>query len=346
MSKSGLLLAEGSATPQSARCSGSGKVIALITLFIGVSLAAVVLSPLPFTRDTDGQFEKPANTMLAVPGHTGIVPPLAGSRTALGRPSFRTNAMPNNFMQPMQTMTRSGGFMQHPLKMYGMQSHPSPMTARDTTVRVTPVAKERKTRDWNDYWMLNDPRKKKRVDVKIVQQKLNAANMVILTKWNRLDTWEQNDIRNMIRQSGEGANWIKTKNSLLARSLQGTKNQEFVDKDLLWGCISVAYSNEPVNFTKTVLEIPKDKELQIGQDDREFEVLGGILDGQFLDPDGLQKLSKMKTMKEYYAEIAGCLKQPATKIAIALQEARGAKLARAINLVKEKMEEEKGGGDA
>jgi len=345
MSKSGLLLAEGSATPQSARCSG--KVIALITLFIGVSFAAVFLSLLPFTRDTDGQFENPANTMLAVPGHTGIVPPLASSRTALGRPSFRTNAMPNSFVQPMQTMTRSGGFMQHPLKMYGMQSHPSPMTARDTTVRVTPVAKEKKTRDWNDYWNLNDQRKKKRVDVKILQQKLNAANMVILTKWSHIDHHKVHDIRTRIRQSGEGANWVKTKNSLLARSLQGTKNQAFVDNDLLWGSISVAYGNEPVNMTKTILDVPKDKELEIGQDGRVFEVLGGCLDGQFIDTDGLQKLSKMKSMKEYYAEIAGCLKQPAQKIAVALEQARGAKLARAINLVKEKMEEEeKGGGDA
>lgn len=82
---------------------------------------------------------------------------------------------------------------------------------------------------------------------------------------------------------------------------------------------------------------------------KQNEIIGGVFDGQVLDADGIDRVSKLPTKQELMGQTAGLLKAMPTKLARLIkqagaerlargvQEARGSKMARAVKLASEKM---------
>ena len=78
-------------------------------------------------------------------------------------------------------------------------------------------------------------------------------------------------------------------------------------------------------------------------------ILGGMFEGELLDPKGIEAVTKLPTKQELMGQMAGALKAlptklarsiheaGATRLARAVKEAQGQKLARAVDAMKEKL---------
>ncbi len=68
------------------------------------------------------------------------------------------------------------------------------------------------------------------------------------------------------------------------------------------------------------------------------DIIGGMFDGQLLDSKGVVAISKLPTKQELMGTTASLLKALPFKLAKAVKEAQGQKLARAVDKMKDKLE--------
>jgi large subunit ribosomal protein L10 len=87
------------------------------------------------------------------------------------------------------------------------------------------------------------------------------------------------------------------------------------------GPTALAYSNSPVEMSKVVSEFAKTNE--------RFTILGGVMDGKFISPEGIKELASLPSLDELKARIVGLLQAVATKIVRTINEPAG-RIARVI----------------
>lgn len=161
--------------------------------------------------------------------------------------------------------------------------------------------------------------------VATLHQTFDESTMVVVTHYSGLTVAEMGDLRDRMRESG--AKFKVTKNRLTRLALKDTKFEAL--SDLFTGPTAIAYSDDPVATAKASVEFAKKNDKLI--------VLGGGLEAETLDADGVKALASLPSLDELRGKIVGLLAAPATKIAQVLQ-APGGQVARVIGAYSEQGE--------
>jgi len=164
----------------------------------------------------------------------------------------------------------------------------------------------------------NVDRSQKAEVVASVRQRLAEVSLVVVTRQSGLTVAESTELRRKMLQAG--AHYKVTKNRLARLALDGSK---FADiGPLLKGPTAMASSKDPVAAAKVAVEFAKTNE--------KMEIVGGVLDGQLLDADGIKALASLPSLDELRAKLVGMLQTPATRIATVLS-APASQIARVLS---------------
>lgn len=144
-----------------------------------------------------------------------------------------------------------------------------------------------------------------------------ANPLVVVAHYTGLTVAELTDLRRAMRKGD--ASLQVTKNRLARIAIRDTAHATL--DGLFRGPTAIAVSKDPVAAAKVATAYAKDNE--------KFVVLGGSLNGQLLDVNGIKALSTLPSIEALRAKILGLIVAPATRIAGVLQ-APGAQVARVI----------------
>jgi len=148
-----------------------------------------------------------------------------------------------------------------------------------------------------------------------MNQVFQDTTLVVVTQQSGLTVAEVTDLRRKIREAG--ASYKVTKNRLTRLALEGTKFQAL--ESLFSGPTAIATSMDPVAAAKVCVDFAKGNQ--------KLAIVGGSLDGELLDADGVQALAKLPSLDELRGKLVGLLQAPATKLA-GVTQAPAAQLAR------------------
>jgi large subunit ribosomal protein L10 len=161
-------------------------------------------------------------------------------------------------------------------------------------------------------------REQKQELVSSLNAMLADQSFIAVTHNNGLTVAELQKLRKQMREAGAG--FKVAKNRLARLALAGTKFENI--GDLLKGPTGLAYSKDPVAAAKVCAKFAKDN--------AKLKILGGNLDGVKMDAAGVETLSKLPSLLELRAKLAGLVQAPATKIA-GILAAPAAQLARVMS---------------
>jgi large subunit ribosomal protein L10 len=144
---------------------------------------------------------------------------------------------------------------------------------------------------------------------------LDKSNGFVIVQYGGMTVPQIDDLRTKVREA-EGQ-YLVTKNTLFTRALQ---QQEWpVPDDLLNGPVAVAFGLENLpGVAKAVLDILDKAPYQ-----ENLQILGGVMGTDILDPGRVESVSKLPTLDELRAQIAGLVVSPAQGIVNVLYSATG-----------------------
>ena len=146
---------------------------------------------------------------------------------------------------------------------------------------------------------------------------LENSNGFIIVTSNGLTVHQTEALRAKVREAN--GTYVRAKNTLFRMALDNA-GWDLPD-DLIQGPVNVAFSVD--NFpgvAKAVLDYIGDKETLV---EDKAHVTGGIMAEEVLDAKKVEALSKLPSLDELRAEIAGLLVQPATGLVTVLDSATG-----------------------
>lgn len=144
------------------------------------------------------------------------------------------------------------------------------------------------------------------------------SSTVVVSHYSGLTVAEMEALRGAMRDSGAG--FKVTKNRLTRLALADSKFEGIAD--LLTGPTAIAYSEDPVAAAKATMEFAKKNEKLV--------VLGGSMDENTLDVNGVKALATMPSLDELRGKLVGLLQAPAQKLA-AVTQAPAGQLARVFS---------------
>ncbi len=139
--------------------------------------------------------------------------------------------------------------------------------------------------------------------VSAVAQRLEKAELVILTRNKGLTHTMDRELRNNLRK--EGATFGVEKNTLVARAIKGTKFEHLTDK--LTGPIGIAISEDPMAAARIVYEFAKKND--------KLEIVAGASGADALDFEKIKFLALLPTMDQLRGKIIGILQAPGAQLA-------------------------------
>ncbi len=144
--------------------------------------------------------------------------------------------------------------------------------------------------------------------VKEMTDGLESAKTVVLVNYQGLKVKEIQDLKKSLREQGIG--FQITKNSLLKIAL---KNQNIqIDESLLDQPVAAVWG-----LTDEV--VPAKKTVEFGKTAEKLEIIGGIVNGQFVDSNMIKQLAALPGRDELYAKLVGTLNAPMSRLVNALQ---------------------------
>lgn len=156
-----------------------------------------------------------------------------------------------------------------------------------------------------------------------VASRLEAAEVVIVTKNNGLTVAQVSDLRTKARANG--ASYKVAKNRLVKRVL---KDSKFTSLDQYFtGPTAITTSGEPVGAAKTIVEFAKTND--------KLEIIGGAYGERALSVKDIEALATMPSLDELRATIISMINTPAMRIAGVTQAPAG-QIARVISAYSKK----------
>src|SRR5262249_6375969 len=141
-----------------------------------------------------------------------------------------------------------------------------------------------------------------------ISDKLKASQSAVLTDFRGITVEQMTQLRSKLRSQSVEMRVVK--NRLLKRALADA-GCESMD-ELLEGNTAISFGvSDPISVAKILLEYSKQN--------AKLVIKGGLLEGKRLDAKGVESLSKMPGRRELLGRMAGDLKQPAAKMAMAFQ---------------------------
>lgn len=124
------------------------------------------------------------------------------------------------------------------------------------------------------------------------------ASAGVVTHYRGLTVAEMGDLRRRLRQHNVSLQVVK--NTLARRAAEGTEFK--AAEELFSGPVAIAYGSDPVGMAKAISEFAKEHE--------SFEVKGGLLEGKFIDPQGIKALASLPPREVLLAQILGTMQAP------------------------------------
>ena len=155
-------------------------------------------------------------------------------------------------------------------------------------------------------WSKTVDRAQKEKVVEELGQIFESSGVVVVAHYAGLTVAEMQDLRAQMREAG--ASVRVAKNRLARIALDGKPNEKI--GDLLTGMTVLAYSEDPVAAAKVAEAYAKDN--------KKYEILGGAMGAEFLDPAGVKAVASMPSREELIAQLVSCIGAPASNIAGAI----------------------------
>mmetsp|Transcript_130201 Transcript_130201/g.376694 ORF Transcript_130201/g.376694 Transcript_130201/m.376694 type:complete len:217 (-) Transcript_130201:95-745(-) len=169
----------------------------------------------------------------------------------------------------------------------------------------------------------------KKEKVERVKELLDTSQMIFTVPASSLTVAQSQKLRLAVP---EGTTVSVIKNTIMERAVSGTDYETATS--MLQGANMWFFIEEDIGGTiKAWNAFVKEN----GKKDT-HSVLGGVMEGQFYDSNGVDAIGKLPSKDELYAKIAGSIKAVPTKVARVIK-APNSKLARAIKLATEKEQE-------
>ena len=136
------------------------------------------------------------------------------------------------------------------------------------------------------------------------KEEIADKQLVVVTKNTGLTVEEVSAFRSKVREAQ--ASYKVTKNRLTRLAFEDTNFA--VLNDLLKGPTGLSFSSDPVGAAKAVINYAKENE--------KLEVVGGSLNGELLDANGVKALASLPSLDELRGKIVGVISAPARNIAV------------------------------
>ena len=173
-------------------------------------------------------------------------------------------------------------------------------------------------------------RRQKEEQIAELHEKFERATSIFVADYSGLSVTQIEVLRGGLRKAeGSECEFRIAKNSVLRLASDGGPAEEL--KEHFIGTTSIAISfGEPVALAKALVDFAKTNEA--------FEIRGGLLDGQVLEPKEISNLATLPSLDELRGKIVGLLQAPAGKLARLLYEPAG-QMARLVAARKTALEE-------
>ena len=134
-----------------------------------------------------------------------------------------------------------------------------------------------------------------------IKDGLSKAKSVVFSSDIGLNVKTSQELRRELRKSG--AEYLVTKKTLLKLATQDMKESKQLNE--LAGSVGVTFSFEDeVSGAKTLKKFAKDNE--------GLNLNGGILEGEFILPDMVDRLASLPSKEQLLAKLVGSLRSPMT----------------------------------
>ncbi|MBM3460144.1 MAG: 50S ribosomal protein L10 [Armatimonadetes bacterium] len=151
-----------------------------------------------------------------------------------------------------------------------------------------------------------EPRADKVEQVSQIADLVNRSSGLILTDYRGLTVAEKAELTRRLREVG--AEYHVVKNTLFRRAYG---DRSALPEDALAGPTAVAFAlDEPTPPAKVVLDFIREK--------RKMAVKGGVVEGQYFDPDGVQTLSQLPPKQVLLGEVVGAIQGPLSNLVYTL----------------------------
>ncbi len=134
-----------------------------------------------------------------------------------------------------------------------------------------------------------------------------SSEIVIVSHNKGLTVTQDTRLRRQIKKSS--AQYRVAKNTLSQIAIKGTQFEGL--KDLFQGPTTIAFSNDPVAISKALINFSKEH--------AKLEVLGGVMNGQFLDANAIKEMAALLSLDELRGKLVGLIQAPAAKLARVMQ---------------------------
>lgn len=164
-------------------------------------------------------------------------------------------------------------------------------------------------------------RQEKVDEVQAITDTISSAQSIVLTDYAGLSVEQMTKFRNSCREKQVVCRVVKNRLAKIACDNAGFG----VLKDALKGPVAMVIGTESqVDAAKLVMDFAKEN--------KAMDVIGGMVDGMYLDSDQVVSLSKIPGRDELYAKMMGSINSPATGIVGTITGVNAA-LCRAIDAV-------------
>jgi len=173
------------------------------------------------------------------------------------------------------------------------------------------------------------PRPDKIAEVQAIAERLRAAQSIVLADYTGLSVEQMTAFRAQCRASNVECRVVKNRLAMIA-----AQDAELLEiKDHLRGPTALVFGPQSqVDPAKIVIDFAKEHEA--------MQVKGGVVDGQFLEPEQVVALAKIPGWDELIAQMMGSINSPLRGLAVTIGGVATA-LARVIDAVaKQKAEAE------
>lgn len=181
-------------------------------------------------------------------------------------------------------------------------------------------------------------RAQKHQEVDTLQASFAKAELVLCADYRGLTVEQVTNLRKSLRTAGASARVVKNKLAKIAVKREDafkTEAERFLQ--VFHGPTMVVFSDvDPIAPTKALTEFAKKN--------AKLEIKGAWVDGRFVDPAGVEALSKMPGKQELLGQLLSLFNAPATRL-VGLLQAPAAQVVRLLEAQRKNLEE-KGGSAA
>ena len=146
----------------------------------------------------------------------------------------------------------------------------------------------------------------KKLQVREMAEKLQAAGSIILADYRGLTVEEDTGLRSKMREAGVEYKVIK--NNILRHAVEGTDLEGL--SEYLVGPTAMATGDDEVTPAKIMFGFAKEFDA--------FELKAGAVDGKVVDLEGIEQLAKLPSKEELIAKMLGSMNSPITGLVTVL----------------------------